>query len=473
MSKEYVYTLGDILVEQYSFEKILDLNIVKEVNKHSELFISGIVSDEYEYSDKYVECADKNSSITVSVKDDNGQIKHLFYGIITNISISCINNMKVLEIEALSNTYKMDIERKSRSFQGDSVTYKSIFDSINSSYSNLTMIYYISESDCINTLVVQYNETDWQLLIRLASHFNLAIIPECTLDGIKYSIGRGDGGPLYSLDEFNYSITKGLQEYREKAAQGNYELYEADLLGYEFTTNVILGLYSTVNFKDRYLYVYRCETSIVGGVISNRYILRNEKGMKVKRINNENIVGTSLEGKIVDTKNDVVKIALKIDGYSNTANNNTVWIPYSTVFSSPDGTGWYCMPEIGDAIRLYFPDNHEENGYAISSVNLKSSNSQKRCDPSVKCIENKAGKGFIMSDGSVKINSGGNYITLKDGEGIVINSATAVNIKGQSINLSGKEITIKGDESINLTQKEASITIKKDIVMSGEKINTQ
>ena len=29
--------------------------------------------------------------------------------------------------------------------------------------------------------------------------------------------------------------------------------------------------------------------------------------------------------------------------------------PYATVYSTPDGTGWYCMPEIGDAVRLYFP----------------------------------------------------------------------------------------------------------------------
>ena len=64
----------------------------------------------------------------------------------------------------------------------------------------------------------------------------------------------------------------------------------------------------------------------------------------------------------------MVKINLEIDG--NQDEGTARWFPYSTVYSSPDGTGWYCMPEVGDAIRLYFPDNEEKNAYAISSVNL-------------------------------------------------------------------------------------------------------
>ena len=43
------------------------------------------------------------------------------------------------------------------------------------------------------------------------------------------------------------------------------------------------------------------------------------------------------------------------------------WFPYATVYSSGDGTGWYCMPEIGDKIRLYFPTEKEQDAYVISA----------------------------------------------------------------------------------------------------------
>lgn len=45
--------------------------------------------------------------------------------------------------------------------------------------------------------------------------------------------------------------------------------------------------------------------------------------MKIRKYYNNKISGASLDGKIVSCKNDVVKIALKIDGYSNTEENNT------------------------------------------------------------------------------------------------------------------------------------------------------
>ena len=473
MAFGYVYTQGDILIEPYKFEKILKLKITREVNEHSKLHLSGIVSDEYETSDKCVEWADEDSSIKISVKDDNNEIKDLFYGMISSISIKSVDNVKTLEIEALSNTCMMDIEKRSRSFQGDNISYRDIFNTINSLYSGIVMMDYVSGDRTVEKMIVQYNETNWELLKRLASHFNVALIPECRLDGIKYSIGRGDGGSLYTLDQFNYSVTKGIQEYKIKSAQGIAD-NDMNFMSYEFTTNLILDLYNTINFNGRYLNIYKCETEISYGVLANTYTLRDEKAMKVRKYYNEKISGASLEGKIVAAESDVVKIALKIDAFSNTADSNTEWVPYSTVFSSPDGTGWYCMPEEGDAIRLYFPDSDEKNGYAISSVNLESSNAEKRSDPSVKSLGTKYGKEIVMSPGAINVISSSNSMTLTDGGGISISSDSSISMSAPTISISGGEVTIQGTEQVKLSQKGgANIKITDNIDMSGSKINTQ
>lgn len=131
------------------------------------------------------------------------------------------------------------------------------------------------------------------------------------------------------------------------------------------------------------------------------------------------------------------------------------------------------MPEEGDAIRLYFPDSDEKNGYAISSVNLECSNVEKRSDPSVKSLGTKYGKEIVMSPGAINIISSNNTMTLNDGGGISISSDSSISMSAPSISIDGGEVTIKGKDKVKLMQSGASITITDNIDMSGSKINTQ
>ncbi|NFG28283.1 phage tail protein [Clostridium botulinum] len=365
----------------------------------------------------------------------------------------------------------MDLEKKSRSFQGKYLTYAEIFNDINKIH-NAQMIDYVTNSKTIDNMIVQYNETDWEFLKRLASHFNTVLIPECRLDGTKYYIGDDGPSTVYELDEFNYSVNKGIKEYKLKSREDSYELNDMNFVSYEVVTNRILNSLTSVAFKGRKLLICKSEFTLVKGVLFNKYILKDKDGAKVKKLFNENISGVSLEGYILDVTKDLVKVSLKIDAYSNTK-ETTIWLPYSTVFSSPDGTGWYCMPEFGDAIRLYFPDNIESNAYAISSVNLQSSNSSKRNDPSIKSIGTKYGKEIIMRPGAIDVISGNNSMCLSDKGGISINSNKSISMSASSVNISGGYVSISGGGGVTISQNGAKLKIKDDIVMSGGKINTQ
>ncbi|WP_297424425.1 phage tail protein [Clostridium sp.] len=420
MSEEYVYGQGDIIVEPYKFQKVTKLKIVNELNEHSKLCISGIISDEN--ADKYVENAEAEETINVSLKDDEGKTTVLFNGYVTKIGIKASNDVRTLEVEALSKTFLMDIKKISGSYQDKNLTYNDIFKKKNSSYSDIVMVDNITNGAKIDKFIVQYKATDWEFLKRLASHFNVALVPECRMTGIKYSIGGTRENKVYDIDEFNYSIEKGLQEYNKKAANEAYELNDLDLVSYEVITNKLMKLYNQVNFKGRTLLVYRNETELEGGVITNKYILRDEKGMKVNRSYNDKMVGISLKGRVLDTQRDKVKVSLEIDG-SPTDKNAARWFEFSTIFSQPDGTGWYCMPEIEDVVRLYFPDNEEKHAYVVSSMHYDGIDDSKRNDPSVKSISTKYGKEIVMSPGSVEIIGNGNMLMrMTDDGGIEVNS---------------------------------------------------
>lgn len=44
------------------------------------------------------------------------------------------------------------------------------------------------------------------------------------------------------------------------------------------------------------------------------------------------------------------------------------WFEYSTAYSSSDQSGWYCMPEVGDTVRVFFPSGNEGQAFAASST---------------------------------------------------------------------------------------------------------
>ena len=129
------------------------------------------------------------------------------------------------------------------------------------------------------------------------------------------------------------------------------------------------------------------------------------------------------------------------------------WFAYSTVYSSPDGTGWYCMPEIADSVRLYFPTEKEKHGYVISAVHV--SGGSGRSDPDQKSLRSKYGKEVLFTPTSITMtNNKGMSVVIDDEEGVSI--------------LSDKQISISSKEEIQIASKEQSIHL-----MSPEKISFQ
>ena len=62
------------------------------------------------------------------------------------------------------------------------------------------------------------------------------------------------------------------------------------------------------------------------------------------------MAGCSFMATVMDVKRDKVQIEVEQDEWG--AADGKKWFLFSTVYSSGDGTGWYCMPEIGDSVRL-------------------------------------------------------------------------------------------------------------------------
>ena len=192
----------------------------------------------------------------------------------------------------------------------------------------------------------------------------------------------------------------------------------------------------------------------------------------VETLYNWGLTGASLNASVIAVSNDTVKVAVDVDGGQE--ESKAKWFPYSTVYSSPDGTGWYCMPEKGDHVRLYFPDEIEDDGYIISSIHTGNTGAASganapRSNPDNKSISNKYNKQIQLTPTTIVMtNNNGMSITLDDEEGISIVSDKKISIQSEDeidILSTNAAINVNAEEQIVLSQNSSKITMKDSITI--------
>ena len=209
----------------------------------------------------------------------------------------------------------------------------------------------------------------------------------------------------------------------------------------------------------RQLYVYGASTKMSGSEIVHTYSLKERGGFRFKERFNERIIGASLSGTVREVQRDTVQV--EIDG--DIPQPRYKWFSYSTVYSSPNGTGWYFMPEVGDRVRLRFPSEHEGEAFAVSSIHLPH---ESRSDPDTKHIATKHGKTVVFRPESLYISNGaGSSLELNDRKGIAITTCQDITIaSGQDIQLrGGGKVVVQGDKGVSVIQNDSVIDIDENI----------
>ena len=170
--------------------------------------------------------------------------------------------------------------------------------------------------------------------------------------------------------------------------------------------------------------------------------------------------GKMMKGIVQAIDKDKVQVHLTdIDkGYDSGGN---WWFPFSTAYSSSDGSGWYCMPEEGDEVRVFFPSGKEGEAFAASSVCMNPPS-----NPKHKSWKAPGGKEILLTDEGMYIigKSGKIYINLTDEKGIEIHSDKDISITSDSkISVtSADEVHIVAENEIMIGTAEAYIDLTKN-----------
>ncbi|MCW3791439.1 hypothetical protein OM416_07600 [Paenibacillus sp. LS1] len=469
---------GQMRLEQFSIEQM--------VNEHGKLTFSGTITKEQH--EEYMQTIQALTPVSVQQVMDKGDNKDLFCGLITMLEMRKVLDVFYIQAEAQTYSYMLDLKLNTRSFQNPSMNYASLAKEVGNTYKNYDVIYAVGSDEPIGKFVLQYYETDWTFLKRMAARKNTVLLPAAHLSNVKIFFGIPDADTDEHLENYNYIVKKDLSSFLLQSQNSKFPIHESDFVHYEVTTHRVLKLGDVIRFQNRPYCIQKCISTMEKGLMVHRYTITSRKAMNKAPRYNDGIRGASIGGRVLTIQRDTVKVQLEIDGQ---AQESTAYaFPYATSYASEDGSGWYCMPEKGDSVRVHFPSPKEREAYAISSVNTYSEEAaqvqtnsgggssgvmvaapsgggsgsgtaaggDRMSDPNVRYFRNPAGMEVKLTPDNVQIsaNNGQSIITLE--------ASGAVTIMGQ------KEVSLHSQESVRIrAEKSLLLTAKNQIVIGTDK----
>lgn len=448
----------------------LSCHIKKCVNDHMRFEFCGLIQPEDE--ENFLNTGMEDIAVELSMVGEDGSEYLLCCGVVRDIQIQREGDLRRLSVEAVSGTYYEDLVKYVRVFQDSSSTYDAVLKHNEKNYQDAGHSMMIGNGSTIGDLVVQYRETDWEFARRMASHFNSVVVPAYRTKGIHYYFGFPDGKQNIELSKHTYTIRKDAGDYLTKTKNQVLSLIEADALCLEVESRDVYEIGDSFPFQGQTYYIYEIESVLDGRELVHHYKLRSKAALQTIKQFNERMIGASLEANISGVSKDTVQVNIAADGIQS----NRKWFLYSTVYSSPDGTGWYCMPEEGDSVRLYLPNEKEKDGYIISAVHVPA-DGEARSTPDNKSLKSKYGKEVLFTPSLLRLtNNKGMTVEILDDEGIVISSDKAVKIEateGVQITSLEQSVEIAAPESIELMQGKTTLTMKDDIHLNGAQVHME
>ncbi|BAU27212.1 hypothetical protein DFP93_11398 [Aneurinibacillus soli] len=354
--------------------------------------------------------------------------------------------------------------------------YAELLKEVTSAYSGADVVDMISKGSPIKKFTMQYEETDWQFLKRMASRFHTGLIPAAVFDKPKFSFGVPEGEYKGKIDDFHYRVRKKIADFRSFSENDPKKIEERDFVYYEVETDTVLDIGNEVDFKGKRLFVCEAHTQMENSLLKHQYVLCPKEGMSQKTMYHEGIVGLTLEGKVIDVAADTVKVHLEIDKKQGVEKAH--WFPYSSMYTAEGHSGWYCMPELHDSVHLYFPSHKEEECVAINSIRKDATvtGENKLGNPSHKYFRTADGKEIRLSPDEIVITAkdGETFIRLHEKEGIEVYSKKNIQIiSDDTITMSAqKKMILSAKGEISITCKESKIKMDGTTTITGKKLKT-
>lgn len=224
------------------------LHIVQKLNEHGKAMLRVLAQEDTAM--EMVEQAESTLSVRISRRD--GKKQTIFCGRIEEIRAEKENGLFYLHMDFRGYTREWDLTDKSQSFCKGNDTYEQVLTKALSEYGQAQLKDEATGGAKIPGILMQYEETDWAFLKRLASHFSTFVLADNTAEYGKayFGIPHMDHGTV--LTEEEYTLLQGKERYEKSGDAGNLLPQEMmswrlkSLKHMQFGEQVLLGHIETV-----------------------------------------------------------------------------------------------------------------------------------------------------------------------------------------------------------------------------------
>ena len=465
-------TYKDLFLTSIDVAYIRKLDMIQTPGSHARLSLEAVLDGEQAEN----ELQNLSNTLTLMYQME-GEARPLFYGVIDKLWIHKQGEGISLYLEAWDATYQMDTKRRKRVFPNPQMTPGELMEEVMSAYPDADYKLNVPEIP-VGQWMIQYEETDWEFLKRFFARYQEPLYPNPEFESIRVLVGESPEPEHLEWDSLPYTLLQDYEEWNRRKEKGSGKLFEKETIQYEIQTYEIASLGNEIQYKGSPWYIGGVERHLEKGILVNSYRLKQEEGLKVSSYFNPRLTGRSIDGKIRAAKRDRVQVEMELD--HGRKEEESYWFPYSTVASSSDGSGWYCMPEIGERVRVYFPVEDEKEAYVVTNGKAHKPEEGNQEDPmgnpNVRRIETAQGNQVKFTEEGVVIEAGnkqGSILLKKSGEvlldavqGISISAGKAVNIVAEN------EVILKSQTSIRVAGEQgADVELKKgNVVLHGRMI---
>lgn len=461
-----------------------ELRIVKKINSHIRVFLTG-GQIKLEEKSLYLRNTDLQTRIIIDYQEDGGRRETIFVGVVTRIELEYEpgGDFYYMKLWGASYTCLLDMMPHTRSFQDPEMSYKDLFGAVEAGYMNALILPGIGLDDQkLQQFTMQYLETDWKFLKRLASRFQTGLTPDPIASKPALCVGL----PTYSkeielsMDDVK-SIKKRISYFQDVNDQHPKDSEPELQVYYKVRLKNFLNIGQTAKLPDcALLYVYQSTAFMEKSEIYFEALLTPENGMRQRPLYNKRLVGTALEGSVVETGGDTNdapkdKVQLHLNCDVLRPVDKYCWFPMATFYSAEGNTGLYCLPEKNDFVYLYFPSCREEEAVVMNSLRETELDSPRLKKLTTKYWRTAAEKQLALSPAEVSLSGKGNdlYITLSQTEGVVISSPDQLTIHadGDLTMSTNKNINITAAKTIRLQSGKSSITLNEEASQKGKAVS--
>lgn len=351
--------------------------------------------------------------------DETGAEKCLFAGVIREAKLVRVGGYNRFHVELLSGTCLMDQEVRSRSFQDVGRTYSQVAEQVCSEYTGGAAICTVGEDKTLDQPVIQYRETDWEFLLRMASHCGGVLVPETHRGLPRLWFGFPDRSFTCEFPEDAYTSGISQRYYELGGSAAGYS--KTDFFYYDVESSQLCDLGWYTVFKGQPFIVSEKYAILERGELIFTYRLGRPGLGWGKMLYNEKISGMTLLGEVLETSRETLKLKLDIDAGWNPGG------PYPYTWRPETGNFMYCMPQVGTRVSLYCPNCDEKAAIAVNCVRTNGSDCDRMSDPAKRSFVTEHGKEMNLYPGEMSLLGGSNGLfDLSDEDGITISSEKPV-----------------------------------------------